>query len=72
MTDGMEAVKPFFDSNDMLKPCGKCGNPYVIYRATVTGGKEQRYVKCCRCGQKSNLHGSRADALREWNERFGK
>ena len=63
--------KPDADSQFRLLPCGKCRNDDVVYKRTVTCGKTQFFVKCCGCGQRTNMHSCKHDAQVEWNERFG-
>lgn len=49
-----------------LKPCCCCGNHKLNF--VINAITHQWCVICEECGQESNWHNTREDAIKEWNK----
>lgn len=51
-----------------LKPCPICGSEAMLKDKENASGTICAVYACCeKCGRKSGLHETYADAIREWN-----
>ena len=61
-------AEKYASSNAKLKPCPICGSDAILKDKENASGTICVVYACCdNCGRQSDLHGTDADAIIEWN-----